>query len=111
MTAGSGALPGVLALALALTVGAPGARALVLSQTFDDPTVTNGDFFGRSVAIDGGSVLVGAPNDDTKGPFVGQAHLFTAAATVPEPATLTLLIAGLLGFFGLAVRGLRAADA
>ena len=44
--------------------------------TFDDPTITFFDLFGHSVAISGNYVLVGAPNDDTKGSFVGQAHLY-----------------------------------
>jgi len=48
----------------------------LLLQTFDDPTVTTGDVFGASVAIDGNCVLVGAPGDDTNGAEVGQAHLF-----------------------------------
>ena len=56
-------------------------------QTFNDPTVTNTDEFGWSVAIDAGNVLIGAPLDGTNGAGVGQAHLF-----VPEPSTL---IAGL----------------
>jgi WD40 repeat protein len=49
-----------------------------LLQTFDDPTVTSGDFFGISVALDGNTVLIGAPGDDTNGSGVGQAHLFDA---------------------------------
>lgn len=51
----------------------------VLTQTFDDPTVTTEDFFGHMVAIDGNHVLVGANGDDTNGGFVGQAHLFDAS--------------------------------
>ena len=49
-----------------------------LLHTFDDPTVTMYDSFGQSVAIDGNSVLIGAFNDDTNGPNIGQAHLFDA---------------------------------
>jgi hypothetical protein len=49
-----------------------------LLQTFDDPTVTGVDLFGRSVAIDGNYVLVGAQSDNTNGTNVGQAHLFDA---------------------------------
>ena len=47
-----------------------------LLWTFDDPTVTDLDGFGRSVALDGNNVLIGAPGDDTRGDGVGQAHLF-----------------------------------
>jgi WD40 repeat protein len=49
-----------------------------LLQTFDDPTPTQGDGFGYSVALDGNKVLVGARTDDTTGVNVGQAHLFDA---------------------------------
>ena len=49
-----------------------------LLQTFDDPTVTTTDHFGASVSICGNRVLVGAPDDDTNGVDVGQAHLFDA---------------------------------
>jgi hypothetical protein len=46
--------------------------------TFDDPTPTNRDFFGQSVAIDGDLVLIGDARDDTADTNVGQAHLFSA---------------------------------
>ena len=49
-----------------------------LLQTFDDPTITGGDGFGFSVALDGDNVLIGAPLDATNGSPVGQAHLFDA---------------------------------
>jgi len=69
-----------------------------LLQTFDDPTITNGDQFGILVAISGDNVLIGARRDDTNGTNVGQAHLFAAAdAAIPEPATLGLMGIGLLG--------------
>jgi len=51
----------------------------LLLRTFDDPTVTILDFFGRSVAIERDHVLIGAFNDDTNGIDVGQAHLFGAS--------------------------------
>ena len=50
----------------------------LLLQTFDDPTPTGSDFFGTSVSVSGDNVLIGAPHDATNGPFVGQAHLFSA---------------------------------
>jgi len=50
----------------------------MLLRTFDDPTPTVGDLFGRSVAISGNLVLIGASDDSTNGLFVGQAHLFDA---------------------------------
>jgi|GEM_PF-1645102 len=49
-----------------------------LLQTFDDPTPTDQDNFGFSVALDGNNVLIGAFNDDTLGQDVGQAYLFDA---------------------------------
>ncbi len=56
-----------------------------LLQTFDDPTPTGGllagDNFGTSVSIDGNLVLVGAPNDDTNGLRVGQAHLYDSTTS------------------------------
>jgi len=66
-----------------------------LLQTFNDPTVTAGDFFGRSVVISGSNVLVGAPGDDTNGTNVGQAYLYNI---VPEPSTASLVILALTGF-------------
>ena len=53
-----------------------------LLHTFDDPTVTGSDFFGRSVTFDGNNVLIGAPGDDTNGSSVGQAHLFDLSGTL-----------------------------
>ena len=55
------------------------ANAQTLLHTFNDPTVTDEDRFGHSVAIDGDNVLIGAYRDDTNGTNVGQAHLFNAA--------------------------------
>jgi len=55
------------------------AGTYLLTQTFNDPTPTNGDVFGNSVAIDGDNVLIGASCDDTNGINVGQAHLFDTA--------------------------------
>jgi hypothetical protein len=69
-----------------------------LLQTFGDPTVTERDEFGQSVALDGNHVLIGAYYDDTIGPEVGQAHLFTR---VPEPAASALAAISLS--LGLAV--------
>jgi hypothetical protein len=64
-------------------------------QTFDDPTVTNVDRFGFSVAIEGDRVLIGARTDNTNGFGVGQAHLFDAtsgqlAQTLDDPTVTTI---------------------
>ncbi len=61
-----------------------------LLHTFNDATVTRGDLFGISVALDGNHVLIGARGDDTNGSAVGQAHLFEIV--VPEPSTVTSLL-------------------
>ncbi len=52
-----------------------------LLQTFDDPTPTTQDNFGRRLAMQGNRIVIGAPGDDSQGEGVGQAHLFTAAAS------------------------------
>ena len=55
-----------------------------LVKTFNEPTPTpdhtGGDNFGKSVAIDGNKVVVGALWDDTNGFRVGQAYLFDAVS-------------------------------
>jgi WD40 repeat protein len=63
------------AIALSLT-GWDVAEAVPLTHTFDDPTISNVDLFGASIALDGNHALVGAPHDDTDGSIVGQVHLF-----------------------------------
>ena len=70
-----------------------GAAALappVPLRTVDDPTVTNGDVLGFSVALDGDRVLIGTSGDDTQGTDVGQAHLFGIAADAPLEAVADL---------------------
>ena len=61
-----------------------------LLMTFEDPTPTNADRFGRPLALDGSLALVGAAGDDTNGNDVGQAYLFDVATgallhTLDEP--------------------------
>ena len=48
-----------------------------LLQTFDHAPRSKFDRFGESVALDGNMLLIGAPHDDTRGHYVGQAHLFS----------------------------------
>jgi hypothetical protein len=50
--------------------------AQVPTVTLNDPSVTPGDVFGTSVAIDGSRALIGSPGDSTNGLNVGQAYLF-----------------------------------
>lgn len=66
-------IAGVLAISLITS-----AWSQTLRHVFDDPTVTDQDWFGSSVALDGNRVLIGASGDDTNGDGVGQAHLFDA---------------------------------
>lgn len=65
-----------------------------LVRTYDDPSPTSGDLFGRSVALNGVYAAVGSPADDTLGPNVGQAHLFDI--TIPEPSSVALLLSVVL---------------
>jgi WD40 repeat protein len=83
---GSVALDGEFAVVGALGHGASAtdvgeahlfnARTGALLRSFSDPTPSAFDFFGRSVAINGRYVLIGANGDDTLGANIGQAHLF-----------------------------------
>ena len=71
-----------------------------LLQTFDDPTITGGEQFGFSVAIDGNNALIGAPADNTNGSAVGQAHLFdvTTGALLQTFDDPTVTVQDLFGF-------------
>ncbi|SNR72142.1 hypothetical protein [Puniceibacterium sediminis] len=54
------------------------------------------DSFGSSVAISGNTVLVGAYLDDDNGSNSGSAYLYSSPATVPLPAGVWLMLAGLM---------------
>ena len=47
-------------------------------RTIDDPAPTGSDAFGSAIAMSGGLLVVGAPNDDSLGTEVGSAYLFDA---------------------------------
>lgn len=49
-----------------------------LLRSINNPTPDPGDFFGRSVAIFGSSILIGASHDDTVTTDSGSAYLFDA---------------------------------
>jgi hypothetical protein len=53
-----------------------------------------GDCFGRSTAVSGGTIIVGARDDDPLGDTSASAYIFEP---IPEPATL-----GLFGLVGVA---------
>lgn len=57
-----------------------------LLHSFDDPTPTDRDYFGQSVALADSYALIGASFADTKGEDVGQAHVFLIDP-VPEPTS------------------------
>jgi hypothetical protein len=46
------------------------------AATLTAPTPQVGSFFGLSVAIDGNTIFVGAPGEDTDGPIAGRVHIF-----------------------------------
>jgi hypothetical protein len=52
------------------------------------------DIFGFSVAIDGHTLLVGAPGNDTFVADKGAAHVYGAASTITLPPTLTAPVNG-----------------
>ena len=55
----------------------------VYLRTFDDPTPTNQDNFGTAVAADQCHTIIGAPLDNTQGPLIGQAVLYSVDSGVP----------------------------
>jgi hypothetical protein len=62
------------------------------------------DFFGREVAIDGDTVVVGAPQDDDKGTDSGSAYVFVrTGATWTQQAKLTAPDGAAGDYFGTAV--------
>jgi hypothetical protein len=65
------------------------------------PLSTNG--FGANVALDGHNALISAAGETISGVRAGEVFYYAGPATAPEPATATLLAAGLAGL-GLAWR-------
>ena len=51
-------------------------------QTINNPTPSDFDAFGRSVAIDGDNLLIGAYQDDTGATNAGSAYLFDASGNL-----------------------------
>ena len=63
-----------------------------------------GDLLGRSVAVSGDTVAVGANGDDDKGSLSGSAYVFVGpVAAIPIPSLTLWALAGLAGVFGLLV--------
>lgn len=48
--------------------------------TLTAPTPQVGSFFGLAVAVDGNTILVGAPGEDSDGPIAGKVHVYRRAA-------------------------------
>ena len=68
--------------------------------------VATGDWFGRSVALDGGTIVVGADDDDDGGTDSGSAYIFRTddgGATYGQVAKLTASDAAAVDGFGWAV--------
>lgn len=64
----------------------PAAPALV----FDNPTPVNNDFFGRSVAVYGSRLVVGAPGDNTGASDAGSAYVHDLNSGTPAVAVYSL---------------------
>ena len=63
-----------------------------------------GDWFGSSVAVDGNTAIVGAPNDDDDGSQSGSAYIFTRSGTTWSEQAKLLASDGAGGdFFGRSV--------
>jgi hypothetical protein len=82
-----------------------------LLHTFLHPAPVALDAFGAAVAGAGDNVLIGAPNNDTGAFNAGAAYLFGPAAfqraesgTIPEPSSLLLFLAGVIGIGLLAAK-------
>ena len=68
--------------------------------------VATGDWFGRSVALDGGTIVVGADDDDDGGTDSGSAYIFRTddgGTTYGQVAKLTASDAAAVDGFGWAV--------
>jgi hypothetical protein len=91
-----GGAPGA---AYVYTRGAQGSWQSTPTLTLNDPAVTNNDLFGASVAIDGPTIVVGAPytpfDFNSPNPLEGAAYVYTASgngwrstptATLHDPA-------------------------
>jgi hypothetical protein len=48
----------------------------VHATTLTAPTPQVGAFFGMSVAVDGSTIFVGSPGDDSDGPIAGKVHVY-----------------------------------
>jgi hypothetical protein len=66
-----------------------------LAQSLDDPLFTDGDLFGRSVALDGTTAIIGAPGASVQ--FTGAAYVFVLSGST---WTLQQSLGGLLGDAG-----------
>ncbi len=74
-----------------------------LLRQLNPSDAAEGDEFGSSVAISGGTALVGALFDDNAGIRSGSVYLFESS--VPEPSSF--LLATLVGLFGLGTTNRR----
>ncbi len=75
-------------------------------RTLEAPELKHGDHFGEAVALLPGSVIVGAPGDDSVGVDAGAVFVFdrttgTLRSKIPNPSATT----GVADLFGYAVSG------
>ena len=61
-----------------------------MDSTFGDPTDGEGTLFGRAVATDGSTALIGAPSAGTDGTGVGEAWVYAARSDVEWTSTQRL---------------------
>lgn len=74
---------------LAYVYDMDGGTPTVPAATLSNPTPGHSDHFGNSVAIDGSTVIIGAPDDDTVGTDKGYAYIFEPPDTTTLAPTLT----------------------
>lgn len=73
------------------------------AATLVAPHARVGALFGLAVAVDGDTIFVGAPGDDTRGPMAGRVHVFHRTNALWEWHSTIDCPAGPRGWFGTSV--------
>ncbi|MEQ8838123.1 MAG: FG-GAP repeat protein, partial [Lacipirellulaceae bacterium] len=61
-----------------------------LQNTLNEPSVSGGDRFGTSLAIDSDKIVIGSPSFSSTNASVSQVHLFELL--IPEPSSVVLML-------------------